>query len=167
MRNETPTIILGIDPGYGRVGYGFIQSLKGATTCLSYGCITTSSSLSLSERLVQIADELRDLVVKGSPQLVAIEKLYFSTNTKTALDVAHARGVIILTIMQQSSATLIELSPMQVKQATVGYGGATKSQMQIMVQKLLKLKTLPTPDDAADALAIAMCASTINSTHSY
>ncbi len=159
MITPKKTIILGIDPGYGRVGYGFIECVRGNVVCKTYGCISTKASQSMPERLCAISAELKRLVSECAPHIVAIEKLFFAKNVTTALDVSQARGAIILTLAQLLSAPIIELTPLQVKQATTGYGGATKAQMQKMVQQLLKLDTLPRPDDAADALALAITAS--------
>ena len=162
--NTPPTTILGIDPGYGRVGYGVIRVVGGHASCVAYGCIETSPRETLSQRLVIIAAEIRILVRTHAPHIAAIERLFFSTNTTTAMDVAHARGVILLTLAQNSSLPIIELSPLQVKQAATGSGNAPKQQVQTMIARLLKLDTIPKPDDAADALAIALCASTYRPT---
>lgn len=160
MIRGLPTTILGIDPGFGRVGYGLIESNKGTVRCLTYGCIETSSALRFDERLLRISEKIRSILLDAKPHRIAIERLYFSKNAKTAIDVSQARGAIILTVKQTTSCPLIELTPLQVKQATTGYGGATKSQIQEMVKRLLQLECLPKPDDAADALAIALTAST-------
>lgn len=149
--------ILGIDPGFAILGYGCIRGSGSDYSCLTYGCIKTPSYQSFEDRLYLIHKELSLLCEKLQPDLVAVEKLFFSKNTKTALDVAHARGVILLTA-RLSRISLKEFTPLQVKQGIVGYGRAEKSQIQKTIQLLLHLKELPRPDDAADALALALCA---------
>lgn len=150
-------IILGVDPGIADTGYGVINDDKGKLTCLSYGSIKTSSKDDLITRLNQLHIELSKVIKKYQPDLVSVEELFFSKNVKTALTVGHARGVILLTI-KQNNLPVFEFKPSQVKQAVSGYGAAKKDQIQKMVKTLLGLKEIPKPDDAADALAIAMCA---------
>ncbi len=151
-------IILGIDPGFAITGYGvIIKEGKNIIKLLDYGCITTRSNQKFSERLDIIHKELEKIIKKYNPSLVAVEELFFCKNVKTALMVGHARGVILLTAMQ-SQIPLKELTPLQVKQGVTGYGKADKKQVQKMVQIILGLKELPTPDDAADALAVALTA---------
>lgn len=152
-------IIIGIDPGFGRVGYGVIKKDGSQTHCLTYGCITTPSSLLFSERLHIIHTELSTLLSSYTPSYIVLEKIFFAKNTKTALDVAHARGVIMLCAYQHHLC-IQELTPLQVKQGVIGYGKADKLQVQKIIQLLLKLPSLPKPDDAADALALALCANT-------
>ncbi|MFA6428563.1 MAG: crossover junction endodeoxyribonuclease RuvC [Candidatus Buchananbacteria bacterium] len=147
-------IILGIDPGLALVGYGLIKQQGQQNSCLAYGCITTEIKDD-SLRLEQIYQELQVLITKYQPTLAVVEKLYFSKNTKTALAVAQARGVILLTLKKNNLA-LIEITPLEVKQALTGYGQANKGQIQRMVKLLLKLAAIPKPDDAADALALAL-----------
>ncbi len=153
-------IILGFDPGLARVGYGAIRMQSSRPLCIEYGCITTSPEETMSERLLRIFTSVGALVDRFKPSIIAIEKLYFATNSKTAMDVSHARGVILLALAQKGG-TLYEYTPLQVKQAVTGYGKAEKLQVQKMVSLLLGLSHMPKPDDAADALAIALCASNI------
>lgn len=148
-------IILGIDPGIAIVGYGIIEVINGKFRPIDYGVIRTSKDLSTPERLIIIEEGLAKLISKYNPEAIAVEELFFQTNTKTAIVVAQARGVILLTA-QKSSAMLYEYTPLQIKQAITGYGNADKKQIQFMVKALLGLKEIPKPDDAADALAVAM-----------
>jgi len=152
-------IILGIDPGIADTGFGVIQKENnGQISCLTYGSIKTSAKEPLAERLVVLARELNKIIKKFSPSTAAIEQLFFNKNVKTALIVGQARGVALLTL-KQHKIDLCEFTPAQVKQAVAAYGQASKSQVQKMVKLLLHLKEIPKPDDAADALAIALCAS--------
>ncbi len=155
-------IILGIDPGIADTGFGVIQSANGRLVCLDYGSIKTSSKLPLADRLEIISQQVKALIKKYEPDLTAMEQLFFCKNVKTALTVGMSRGVIMLTA-KQNKKHLIEFTPLQVKQAVSGYGRAEKLQVQKMVKLILNLKELPKPDDAADALAIAICAA--NSSH--
>ena len=149
-------IILGIDPGYAIVGFGVVEMQNGNFTALDYGVITTPQYESISVRLSMIAVKLKDILQKYNPDAVAIEELFFSANRKTGIMVAEARGVILLTCAAECG-NLFEYTPMQIKQAMTGYGGADKQQIQQMVKLLLRLKSIPKPDDAADALAVALC----------
>ena len=149
-------IILGIDPGIADTGFGVITSQKGELICLDYGSIKTSSKLNLAERLEIINLELTKLIKKYKPDLIAIEELFFCNNAKTALVVGQARGVVVLTA-KLNKIKSVEFTPYQVKQAVSTYGHAKKDQVQRMVKIILNLKELP-KDDAADALAIAICA---------
>lgn len=149
-------IILGIDPGTAITGYGIIKKEKGALLCIDFGCIYTSSGLELAKRLDIIRRELTSIIKKYKPDHAAIEQLFFAKNAKTALSVAHARGVA-LEILSTSGIAIYEYTPLQVKQAVTSYGRAEKSQVQKMVKILLNINELPKPDDAADALAIAIC----------
>lgn len=150
-------IILGIDPGIADTGYGVIKEEKGKLTCLDYGSIKTSAKDSLAERLFLLHQELGKIIKKYNPQAAAVEQLFFNKNVKTALIVGQARGVVILTL-KQGLLPLFEFTPSQVKQAVSAYGKASKLQVQKMVKLILGLKELPQPDDAADALAVAICA---------
>lgn len=152
-----PRIILGLDPGIADTGYGVIRDDGGKISCLAYGSIKTSPKDDLITRLDILHKELTAVIKKYKPDLVSVEELFFSKNVKTALTVGHARGVILLTLKQNNLA-VFEFKPSQVKQAVACYGAADKAQVQKMVKMLLKLKEIPKPDDAADALAIAMCA---------
>ena len=151
-------VILGIDPGIADTGFGIIKQDKaGNLICLDYGSIKTKASLELADRLEIINKELGNIIKKYKPGLIAVEQLFFCKNVKTALVVGQARGVILLTA-KQNKIPLTEFTPLQVKQAVAAYGQASKMQVQKMVKILLDLKELPRPDDAADALAIAICA---------
>ena len=155
MKNYS--IILGIDPGIADTGYGLIKNESGKLSCLAYGSIRTSAKLALPDRLEIINLELNKLIKKFRPDLVAIEELFFGSNVKTALVVGQARGVAVLTA-KLNKINSVEFTPYQVKQAVAAYGHAEKGQVQRMVKLILNLKDLPKPDDAADALAIAICA---------
>lgn len=149
-------IILGIDPGLAIVGYGVIEYVGNKYKVLDYGAITTDSNLDFPERLKRIYDEMSALIEKYKPEDLAMEELFFNKNVKTALKVGQARGVQIL-CAKNKELDIYEYTPLQVKQAVVGYGRADKSQVQKMVKVLLNLKEIPKPDDVADALAVAIC----------
>ncbi len=156
--HRSPLTILGIDPGIADTGYGVIsRDGKGVLRSVTYGTIRTKAGLPLSERLFQLHRELADLIKRYKPQLIGVEQLYFAKNVRTALTVGQARGVIMLTACQVG-VDVAEYTPLQVKQAVSTYGQASKLQVQRMVKILLKLDELPKPDDAADALAVAICA---------
>ncbi|MDA3803062.1 MAG: crossover junction endodeoxyribonuclease RuvC [Patescibacteria group bacterium] len=150
-------IILGLDPGIADTGYGVIRDNGSSIECLTYGSIQTSPKLSLANRLEELFNSLNDIIKEYKPDYVAVEELFFNKNVKTALIVGQARGVIILSI-KINNLDLKEFTPPQVKQAVTSYGRATKNQVQKMVKMILKLKEIPKPDDAADALAVAICA---------
>lgn len=150
-------IILGIDPGIADTGYGIVKADGGRLTCLSYGSIRTAAGLDLVSRLEILYAELNQLVKSYKPDLAAIEQLFFNKNVRTALIVGQARGVALLAL-KQNDLPIIDFTPSQVKQAVAAYGQASKAQVQKMVKAILHLKELPRPDDAADALAIAICA---------
>ncbi len=155
-------VILGIDPGIAIVGFGLLEvESREKQKVLDVGVITTPSHLSTSDRLCLISEKMSKLATAYRPNLAAVEKLYFGKNAKTAFTVGEARGVILLTLAQ-NSIPLIEFTPLEVKMAITGYGRADKQQMQRMVQALLSLKEVPKPDDAADALAVALTASVMN-----
>jgi len=149
------TIILGIDPGVATTGYAFIKSQKSQNQVLDFGIISTSAKQEFSDRLQYIHQSLDALIKKFKPTVIAVEQLYFCKNVKTALLVGQARGVILLTAIL-NKLPLYEFTPLQVKQSVCGYGKADKNQVQHMVKVLLNLKQIPKPDDAADALAIAI-----------
>lgn len=149
-------IILGIDPGYAIVGYGVIKYEGGKMSVVDYGKITTEANIPLSKRLKLIYDSLTHLIETFKPDVVAVEELFFNSNVKTAIAVGHARGVIILAAANKN-LKIAEYTPLQIKQAVVGYGRADKNQVQQMVKMFLKLKEVPKPDDTADALAVAIC----------
>ncbi|MGO4986680.1 crossover junction endodeoxyribonuclease RuvC [Gallicola sp. Sow4_E12] len=148
--------ILGIDPGIAIVGYGIVDIKGNSISMVEYGCITTSSKSRLPDRLFFIMNEMTDIINEFKPDEMAIEELFFNKNTKTAITVAEARGVEILAA-KQSGLEIYEYTPLQIKQAVVGYGRAEKQQVQEMVKILLNLSERPKPDDAADALAVAIC----------
>ena len=148
--------ILGIDPGVAIVGFGVVDSEGGTQRMVQYGAINTPANTPLAARLVQIEQDLMELLQQFKPDEVAIEELFFSKNITTGIAVAHARGVILATV-EKAGIPLYEYTPMQVKQAVVGYGLAEKNQVMDMTKRLLKLRSVPKPDDAADALAIAIC----------
>jgi len=148
--------ILGIDPGIAIVGFGFIDKQGSKLTPVQYGSITTESHLDQAVRLKIIYDSLGQLIEKYKPDAIAVEKLFFNRNVTTAFTVGQARGVIMLRAVQHG-LVIGEYTPLQVKQAVVGYGKAEKKQIQEMVRLLLRLSEVPKPDDVADALAIAIC----------
>ncbi|MBC8080936.1 MAG: crossover junction endodeoxyribonuclease RuvC [Gorillibacterium sp.] len=148
--------ILGIDPGIAIVGFGFIDKVGSRLTPVQYGCIQTKAHTDHSLRLKDVYDSVVHLIEKYEPQAMAIEKLFFNRNVSTALTVSEARGVTILAAVQKG-LSIGEYTPMQVKQAVVGYGNADKKQVQEMTRIILKLAAVPKPDDVADALAVAIC----------
>jgi len=149
-------IILGIDPGTATTGFGLIKKSKSNLKLLKYGLITTPANLSTAERLNKLHKELALLIKKEKPNIVAVEDIFFFKNLKTAIKVSQARGVILLTAAKLK-IPVFECTPLQVKQAITSYGRAEKIQVQKMVKTLLNLKEIPKPDDAADALAVAIC----------
>lgn len=150
-------IILGIDPGTATTGFGIIRQTKNQPGLVDFGIIATDKKLADAERLKILADDLKQLIKKHKPDAVGIEKLFFTTNQKTVMTVSQARGAVLLTC-QNYQLPILEFTPLQVKNFICGYGKAEKKQVQFIVQKTFHLKTPPKPDDAADALAIAMCA---------
>lgn len=148
--------ILGIDPGYAIVGWGVIDSNGIKHSVVSYGAITTTPDSSFSKRLETIYSDIEYLIEKYKPDALAIEKLYFNTNSTTAIDVAQARGVIVLAA-EKAGLSFGEYTPLQVKQSVTGYGRAEKHQVMEMIKSLLHLNSIPKPDDTADALALAVC----------
>ena len=149
-------LVLGIDPGTAITGYGLVKGEDDELTLVTYGAITTSSDWPLPERLQRIYQELAALIEDQQPTAVAVEELFFSKNVRTALSVGQARGVALLAAAN-AGLPIHEYTPLQVKQAIVGYGRATKDQVQQMVRMLLALDSVPQPDDAADAIAVAIC----------
>ena len=148
--------ILGVDPGVATIGFGLIEADRGSQRLLRYGVITTPAGLPLSNRLYQISQDMEELLGAFHPDEAAVEELFFSKNITTGIAVAHGRGVILLEL-ERAGIPVYEYTPMQVKQAVAGYGGAEKRQVMLMTQRLLKMGEIPRPDDAADALAIAIC----------
>ncbi len=149
-------VILGIDPGVATIGFGIIHCEKQQNKMLQYGVISTPAGLPLAERLHQISQDMESLLRQFQPDEMAVEELFFSKNVTTGIAVAHGRGVILLE-GQRYGLPIYEYTPNQVKQAVTGYGKAEKKQVMTMTQKLLKLSKIPCPDDAADALAVALC----------
>jgi len=149
-------LVLGIDPGTALTGYGLVKSEGDDLTLVAYGVITTSPHQPLPERLQHIYRELTALIEDRQPTAVAVEELFFSKNVRTALSVGQARGVVLLAAAN-AGLPVYEYTPLQVKQAIVGYGQASKAQVQQMVKMLLALDSVPQPDDAADAIAVAIC----------
>lgn len=149
-------IILGIDPGLATIGWGVIESNGSRHRALAYGSIITPARVPTEKRLVQLYNELSAIIEKYKPTVMAVEELFFNTNQTTGIRVAEARGVILL-CAEQKHLELAEYTPLQVKQAVVGYGRAEKKQVITMVTLLLSLPKPPRPDDTADALAIAIC----------
>lgn len=148
--------ILGLDPGLSTMGLGLIETHPdGRMEALDWAAITTEQSLPLSDRLVELADDLEKFLDDAAPTLAVVEKLFFETNVKTAMDVSHARGVALITLRKRG-IEIIEIAPLALKMSITGDGKADKTQVQTMVKRLLKLKTMPTPADAADALALAL-----------
>lgn len=148
--------ILGIDPGYATIGFGLVEVERAQMHMVTYGAITTQAGIPLSRRLYQIDRDMEELISQLKPDVIAIEELFFNTNITTGIAVAHGRGVL-LCAAERSGVPLYEYTPSQVKLAVTGYGKAEKHQVMDMTKRLLKLKAVPRPDDAADALAIAIC----------
>lgn len=148
--------IIGIDPGYAIVGYGIIKYDRNQFSVLNFGAVTTPAGMDFPLRIKTIYEDLGFLMSKYRPEAMAIEKLFFNTNKTTAVDVAQARGVILL-CAAQNGCRVFEYTPLQVKQSVVGYGRAEKKQVQEMTKQLLGLSAVPKPDDTADALAMAIC----------
>lgn len=153
---QTKMIILGVDPGTATMGYGVLEKTGNRYRALEYGVLATPKTMPPAERLRQLYRGLQALVERYQPDALVTEQLLFSTNRRTAIQVARAAGIAML-VAAEAGIEWHEYTPLQVKQAVTGYGGADKTQVQTMVQRLLGLETLPKPDDAADALAIALC----------
>lgn len=154
-------IILGIDPGTAIVGWGVIDTGPkhdvSKAVCVAYSCISTDKSMTDSQRLLAIANGMEGLLKQYTPDLVGVEKLFFATNQKTVMTVSQARGVILM-VIEKEGLPMMEFTPLQIKQALTGYGKADKAQIQQMIKLILRLSEIPKPDDAADALAIAVTA---------
>ncbi|MEI7749749.1 MAG: crossover junction endodeoxyribonuclease RuvC [Candidatus Moraniibacteriota bacterium] len=148
--------IIGIDPGTAIIGWGIIEENKGILSAIAYGHITTEKGIDPAERLLTLADELETILRLHTPKEASVEELFFSTNVKTAITVAQARGVILLTL-RRFGVTIAGYTPNQVKQSVTGYGSADKRQVQLMTKNILHLSAIPKPDDTADAIAIALC----------
>ncbi len=148
--------ILGIDPGYAILGYGIIDMIGNRFKAIDYGAITTEAGMEMPDRLKVLYRSLMELIARYEPEVASVEELFFNTNAKTAILVGQARGVAVLACAN-SGVEIEEYTPLQIKQALVGYGRAEKTQVQQMVRTILNLKEIPKPDDAADALAAAVC----------
>ena len=150
-------LVIGIDPGTATTGYGLVREERdGTLTAIAYGVVTTPAGEDMPKRLVQLHDELTQIIALHRPESGAVEKLFFQKNVKTAITVAQGRGVALLALAQ-AGMDVGEYTPLEVKQSVVGYGNADKGQVQQMVRVLLSLESIPKPDDAADALAVAIC----------
>ena len=149
-------LVLGIDPGYAIVGFGLVETERGKQRLVKYGVITTPAGIPIQSRLMDIERDMNELLDTFRPDCLAIEELFFNTNVTTAINVAQARGVILLSAAKHG-VPIYEYTPLQVKQAVVGYGRAEKKQVMDMTMRLLCLEQSPKPDDAADAIAIALC----------
>ena len=149
-------LVLGVDPGLATTGYGLVREAEGGLQAVAYGVVTTSAEDALPERLRQLYRELSALIQKYQPDEGAVEELFFSQNVRTAMSVGQARGVALLALAD-ANLPVTDYTPLTVKQAVSGFGGADKIQMQTTVKMLLRLESLPRPDDAADALAVAIC----------
>jgi len=148
--------VLGVDPGSIKSGYGIIDERQNELIVVEYGVIRTTSQTPLAQRLLRIGNRLQQLIAQFHPQVLAVEDIFFARNAKSALKLGQSRGAILLTAAQ-AGLDIAEYTPLEVKQSVVGYGRADKLQVQHMVKVLLRLKEVPKPDDAADALAIAIC----------
>ena len=149
-------IILGIDPGVATVGFGIINETRGIPKPVRYGAISTPAGMRLALRLMQIHNDVSELIASFKPDAIAVEELFFNTNLKTAISVSHGRAAVILA-GEKHGVPMFEYTPLQVKKAIVGYGRASKRQVMEMVRQLLSMEHVPQPDDAADALAVAIC----------
>lgn len=150
-------LVLGIDPGTATTGFGLVrETAQGDLVVIEYGAIQTPAGMNAEKRLKLLYERIQEIILLHQPQCGAVEKLFFRRNVTTAISVGQARGVTLLA-MAQHELPVAEYTPMQVKQAVSGYGGADKHQVQVMVQTILSLPELPQPDDAADALAVAIC----------
>jgi len=149
-------VILGVDPGVATVGFGIISEALGAQKPIRYGVVTTAAGMRLALRLTQIKNDMSDLISMFKPDAIAVEELFFNTNLKTAVAVAHGRAAVLLA-GEEHGVPMFEYTPLQVKKAVAGYGRASKKQVMDMVRRLLSMEEVPKPDDAADALAVAIC----------
>lgn len=149
-------LVVGIDPGVATTGYGVVRDTRNGILLVDYGVVTTPPKLVLAQRLLLLHQELEKIIQLHRPESAAVEKLFFQKNVTTAIAVGQARGVALLT-MAENQIEVSEYTPLEVKQAVAGYGSADKKQVQYMVKAILNMEVIPTPDDAADALAIAIC----------
>ena len=149
-------VVLGIDPGFAIVGFGLLEAQGGESRLKRCGVITTQAGLPMPRRLLQIGEDLEELVTAFRPDVMAVEELFFNTNVTTGIGVAQARGVILF-VAEKMGVPVFEYTPLQVKQAVAGYGRADKRQVMEMTKRILSLSAVPKPDDAADAVAVALC----------
>lgn len=150
-------LVIGIDPGTAKLGYGLVREHEdGSLSAVAYGVIETPAELPMQNRLLKLYQQLSKIITLHRPDSSAVEKLFFARNTRTAMAVGQARGVVLL-LLSDMAMDVHEYTPMEVKQAVTGYGGADKNQVQELVRALLQLDSIPQPDDAADALAVAIC----------
>jgi crossover junction endodeoxyribonuclease RuvC len=156
MPQTKTTTILGIDPGYAITGYAIVDIINNQISARTYGIIQTSANEPFPDRLLFLKKNLEKIIIKYSPQVLAIENIFFSNNAKTAIHVGEARGVILITALEKK-LHIANYTPLQIKQAVTGHGRADKKQIQKMIQIIFSLKEIPQPDDAADALATAYC----------
>jgi crossover junction endodeoxyribonuclease RuvC len=156
MKKVTQMVILGIDPGFAIIGFAVLQTEKRENKLCRCGVITTQAGIPMPRRLLQIGEDLESLIAHFKPDVMAVEELFFNTNVTTGIGVAQARGVILYTA-EKLGIPVFEYTPLQVKQAVAGYGRAEKKQVMEMTRRLLRLPGIPKPDDAADAVAIALC----------
>ena len=163
METPSDSLIIGIDPGTAITGYGLVrENQDGSIGVVDYGAIITTADKPLHKRLLDLYEGLKEILQQYRPQSGAVEKLFFQRNVRTAISVGQGRGVALLA-MAEADIETAEYTPLEVKQAVVGYGGADKLQVQHMVQALLNLDQIPKPDDAADALAVAICHPSVSS----
>lgn len=158
--------IIGIDPGFAITGFGILDYTGNKFSMVDVGVLRTVADIELSKRLLILFDAIEELLEKYRPEVMAVEELFFNTNVKTAIKVGHGRGVALLTAAK-AGIDVYEYTPLQVKQAVVGYGRAKKEQVQQMVKVLLNLEKIPKPDDAADALAVAICHAHSSGTYKF
>ncbi|PID87364.1 crossover junction endodeoxyribonuclease RuvC [Candidatus Gracilibacteria bacterium] len=147
-------IVIGIDPGTTTTGFGVVEKLNGNINLVDYGIFKTTANIDLSIKLLEIGNDIKDLINKYKPCLIVVEKLFFQTNVKTAIDVSHARGVVLYEIIK-AGLKLSEYTPLQVKKAVTGNGKSEKLQLQRAIKMIFKLESIPKPDDAADAIGLA------------
>lgn len=155
MQTTTNTKVLGIDPGFGRIGWAIVTGNRSIQELVAYGCIETNAASDVPSRLLELSTKLTEIIAQHQPQVGVVEELFFFKNQKTVMQVAQARGAIVVAL-KLAGVPVASYTPLQVKQSVSGYGRADKHQVQEMVKRILHLKTIPQPDDAADAVAVAL-----------
>lgn len=155
MHNAQNTKVLGIDPGFGRIGWAIVEGNRSVQSLSTYGCIETDAKTDVPSRLLELTTKLTEIITDHQPEVGVVEELYFFKNQKTVMQVAQARGAIVVAL-KLAGVPVASYTPLQVKQSVSGYGRADKHQVQEMVKRILHLKTIPQPDDAADAVAVAL-----------